>query len=101
VGEEEGKRLVLTVLEAAKLLGLSRGLAYEGVRLRQIPSIRIGRRILIPRAALLRLLDGGLSGSPRNPRRLGVDSSDGLDKSDVVTYREQVTEHIFKSEAQG
>ena len=58
--------LVLTVLEAAKLLRLSRGSAYEGIRLGQIPSIRVGRRILIPRAALLRLLDGGIPSSPSN-----------------------------------
>jgi excisionase family DNA binding protein len=67
MAEEDEKSLVLTVLEAARLLRLSRGLAYEAVRLRQIPSIRIGRRILVPRAALMRLLDGGLPDSPRNP----------------------------------
>jgi len=58
--------LVLTVSEAAKLLRLSRGSAYEGIRLGQIPSIRIGRRILIPRAALLRLLDSGIPRPPSN-----------------------------------
>ena len=58
--------LVLTVEEAAKFLRLSRGSAYEGVRLGQIPSIRVGRRILIPRAALVRLLDGGIPSSPSN-----------------------------------
>ena len=45
-------RLSLTVEEAAEALGISRGLAYEAVRLGQIPSVRIGRRILIPRKAL-------------------------------------------------
>jgi len=49
--------LVLSVEEARELLGLSRGLTYEAVRSGHIPSIRIGRRILIPRAALQRLLD--------------------------------------------
>ncbi len=48
--------LVLTVVEVARELGISRGLAYEAVRLGQIPSVRIGRRVLIPRAALERLL---------------------------------------------
>ena len=50
--------LVYSVAEAGKLLGLSRGLMYEGIRTGQIPSVKIGRRILIPRAALDRLLEG-------------------------------------------
>jgi excisionase family DNA binding protein len=45
--------LVLTVEEAAKLLRVSRGSAYEAVRAGVIPSISIGRRILIPRQLLL------------------------------------------------
>ena len=44
---------VLTVEEAASLLRISRGTAYEAVRTGAIPSCRLGRRILIPRAALL------------------------------------------------
>ena len=50
--------MVLTVEEARKLLGLSRGLMYDAIRSEQIPSIRIGRRILIPAARLRRLIDG-------------------------------------------
>lgn len=53
----DNERLVLTVEEAAQLLGISRGLAYEAVRQGQIPSIRLGRRVLVPRARLLALLD--------------------------------------------
>ena len=45
--------LVLTVDEAAELLRISRGSAYEAVRTGQIPSVRIGRRILISRQLLL------------------------------------------------
>lgn len=51
------ERLVFTVEEARRQLGLSKGLMYEAVRSGQIPSIRVGRRILIPRAALQRLLE--------------------------------------------
>ena len=61
---QDDKRLVLTVSEAAKLLGISRGLAYEAVRLGQIPSLRIGRRIVVPRAAFLKLLESGALNSP-------------------------------------
>lgn len=46
----------LSVNEAAAILGISRGLAYEGVRRGDIPSFRIGRRILVPRIPLERQL---------------------------------------------
>jgi excisionase family DNA binding protein len=46
------KREVLTVDEAAKVLRLGRSAAYKAVRAKEIPSIRIGRRILVPVAAL-------------------------------------------------
>jgi excisionase family DNA binding protein len=49
-------RLTLTVEEAAALLGISRAFAYEAVRRGEIPSIRIGRRVLVPKVALERLV---------------------------------------------
>jgi len=52
------QRLTVTVEEAARLLGISRGLAYEMARLGKLPTIRFGRRLLVPRRALLRLLEG-------------------------------------------
>jgi excisionase family DNA binding protein len=55
VGQQQEK-LGLSVTEAAKLLGVGRSATYEAVRTGQIPSIRIGRRIIIPRAALLNML---------------------------------------------
>jgi excisionase family DNA binding protein len=48
--------LTVTPAEAARLLGISRNLAYEAARRGEIPTIRIGRRILVPIAALERLL---------------------------------------------
>ncbi|HEV3194235.1 MAG TPA: helix-turn-helix domain-containing protein [Polyangiaceae bacterium] len=50
------EQLTFTVSQAAKLLGLSRNVAYEAVARGEIPSLRIGRRLLVPRAALERLL---------------------------------------------
>jgi excisionase family DNA binding protein len=46
----------LTVEEAGELLGISRGSAYEAARNGDIPTIRIGRRLVVPTAALRRLL---------------------------------------------
>jgi excisionase family DNA binding protein len=48
---------VLTVREARRVLRLSHGAFYNGLANGSIPSIRIGRRYLIPRAALQALLD--------------------------------------------
>ncbi|HVF04280.1 MAG TPA: helix-turn-helix domain-containing protein [Frankiaceae bacterium] len=47
---------ILTVEQTAKLLGISRGLAFAAVRAGEIPHVRIGRRILIPRDRLRALL---------------------------------------------
>ena len=49
-------RATYTVTEAARLLGVSRNSAYEAVRRGEIPTIRIGRRILVPRRQLAELL---------------------------------------------
>lgn len=51
------QRLTVSVEEAGRLLGISRGLAYLLVNRGDIPSIRLGRRIVVPRRALDRLLD--------------------------------------------
>ena len=49
-------RITLTVTEAAKLLGISRNLCYEAVSKGEIPSLRLGKRLLVPRVALEQLL---------------------------------------------
>lgn len=50
--------VVISIEEAARLSGISRQSAYEAARRGEIPSVRIGRRILVPRNKLLRLLNG-------------------------------------------
>jgi excisionase family DNA binding protein len=52
------ERRVGTISEAARMLGISRGGAYEAAKRREIPTIRIGRRLLVPLAALERMLSG-------------------------------------------
>jgi excisionase family DNA binding protein len=47
---------VVTVNEAALMLRISRGAAYQAAKTKQLPTIRIGRRLLVPLAALERLL---------------------------------------------
>lgn len=53
----ESGRATVTVPEAARILGIGRASAYEGVRTGTIPSLRVtSRKIVVPRAALERLL---------------------------------------------
>ena len=53
--------LVLTISEAAKLLRVGRNSAYEAARRGELPTLRIGRRLLVPRAALTDMLKVGYS----------------------------------------
>lgn len=49
----------LSVERAGQYLGVSRGHAYDMVRAGLLPSIKVGpRRVRVPSAALLRMLDG-------------------------------------------
>lgn len=50
------QRPTLTVDAVAKILHVSRASAYLAVDRGELPSIRVGRRILVPTAALLALL---------------------------------------------
>lgn len=51
------QRLTMTVEEAASALGISRSFAYEAIAKGEIPCIRIGKRILVPRIALEKMLE--------------------------------------------
>lgn len=56
------KPLTYQIEEAAQLLGIGRNHCYEAAKRGDIPAIRIGRRILVPRAALDSLLKGPPAG---------------------------------------
>jgi excisionase family DNA binding protein len=57
------ERQTLRVAEAGRVLGVGRSLAYELARRGEIPTIRLGNRIVVPRAQLERLLQGALGAS--------------------------------------
>lgn len=57
--------VVLTISECAELLRVSRGSAYEAARTGRLPTIRIGRRLLVPRVALEKMLSE--AGKPNEP----------------------------------
>jgi excisionase family DNA binding protein len=49
--------LVLSVGDAARLLGISRAHAYQLVARGELPHIRLGRRVVVPRRAIDLLID--------------------------------------------
>lgn len=54
------QKLTMTVVEAARLLGIGKNQAYYAVKTGQIPSIVLGGTMMVPREALLETL--------RNPK---------------------------------
>jgi len=53
---EKIEKIVYTVDECAEILQISRPSAFRGIKSGDIPHIRIGRRILVPVAALAKFL---------------------------------------------
>lgn len=47
---------LLTVEQLIRLTQLGRSTIYEALRRGDLPSVRVGRRVLIPKAALMRRL---------------------------------------------
>ncbi len=60
-------RLLIGVKEAAQLLGIGRDSAYQLIREGRLPALRIGRRILVPSAALEGWVLEQASSPPRPP----------------------------------
>jgi excisionase family DNA binding protein len=51
------ERRTYNVPDAGKVLGIGRSAAYEAARRGELPTIKIGRRLLVPVVALERLLE--------------------------------------------
>jgi excisionase family DNA binding protein len=69
------QRLTYTVEEAGDLLGISRGSAYNLVRTGQIPALRMGRRLLVPRVALEDILRHASPPSAERPEQHHVETT--------------------------
>jgi excisionase family DNA binding protein len=59
----DSRKLALSVPEVAELLGISRAFAYELVARHELPALRLGRRLVVPRYLIEELLRHG--GQPR------------------------------------
>ena len=66
--QEEFDLRVFTVSEVAKILRISKDTAYEAVRRGEIPHMKFGKRIIVPAAALAKLLAGEVA-TPKKTQR--------------------------------
>ena len=55
--QRQDSKRTLTVEQAGRELGISRNLAYDAARSGEIPTIRIGRRLIVPRVAFDKMLE--------------------------------------------
>ncbi len=55
-GEEVMERMLLTVAEAAEVLGVGKSTVYDLMRTRQLPSVKLGRLRRVPVADLDRFV---------------------------------------------
>ena len=56
--ETTSERRTLTIPEAGAILGISRNSAYEAAARGEIPVIKIGKRLLVPKLAFDRMVSG-------------------------------------------
>jgi excisionase family DNA binding protein len=82
--DSSNEKLTLTVPEVAKLLGLSRNAIYEAVKRGRLRSVRLGRRILIPRQSFLDFL------TPEGERYV-------LDATEALSKKSRTINHIHGS----
>lgn len=54
-GVDDGERLVITIKDAAAMLGVDPRTLSQGVKDGTIPAVQLGRRVLIPREPFLQL----------------------------------------------
>jgi excisionase family DNA binding protein len=64
--EKSFRRKTKTVPEVAAELGIGRNAAYEAVKRGEIPTVKIGRRLLVPRDAVDRILQRAMEPQPQS-----------------------------------
>ena len=63
--ENPDRPLVLSVGDAARLLGISRAHAYELVARGELAHIRLGRRVVVPQRAIDQIIDDGCNSNTK------------------------------------
>ena len=61
--------LMLTVVDVAKILGISRTGGYELAQREDFPSLKIGKRIVVPKEAFIQWVEKRAAGEPGQEKR--------------------------------
>jgi hypothetical protein len=77
------QRPTITVPEAGQLIGLSRPSAYEAARRGDIPTLKIGRRRVVPTARLLEMLGIGVA-KPQDEDVLAVSENEASERARIA-----------------
>jgi excisionase family DNA binding protein len=67
-------RATHSIDEAARIIGISRTAAFQAAHRGEIPVVRFGRRMLVPKQALARMMDNW---SPKKPDQAGKQNGGG------------------------
>ena len=73
-----GERLTLTVREAAHQLGVSVSYYYREAKHGRLPAKRIGRRLVVPKAALIEFLNADFRNAPSGERATAARQGGGV-----------------------
>jgi excisionase family DNA binding protein len=76
---DDRQPLTLSIPQAAQLLGISVSKAYEAARSGELPTLRVGSRVLISRRRLEELIDGPAGGHGPPDRDTVADETGGAD----------------------
>jgi excisionase family DNA binding protein len=82
--EDETVRATMDLTEVAKVLGCSRTSAYRWAKNGTLPAIRLGRRVLVPRAAV----DAMLHPAPPKPAQPTRVPKPARSRGEVIDMRE-------------
>lgn len=80
----------LSVDEAGEMLGISRRSAYRAVARGEIPTLRLGRRLLVPTPRLLALLGAAGGGAPEQAPRTAGEEVEAVASASETRDAEQV-----------
>jgi excisionase family DNA binding protein len=92
--EEVKTRATITVPEAGELLGLGRDAAYAAARKGEIPTLKIGRRLLVPVPELLAMLGATKTEGGKSPAEVMAE-----ELSAAVDWQEAVRLLLRKADA--
>jgi excisionase family DNA binding protein len=73
IDTDRDEPLVVSVARAATLLGISKAMAYELAHRGELPVLRLGRRIVVPRTGIDKLVASAVTSASPGATRASTD----------------------------